>query len=254
MKIIINADDFGLSHEVNAAIAEAFSRGYITNTTIMSNMESFGEAVVLSREHGFFDKVGLHLNFFEGVPLTEAMQAEEMFMRDGKMLSDKFFHEVSKKNEFFLPKHTTRALRGEAEAQIERYLAAGFPELHIDSHGHSHTVLSIFRAARKPIREGGFRSIRLSLNLFAHPRSLLVRLYKKYINRCLKRKRKTTTYFTSANEFIERAKQGLQNDATYEIMVHPVYQNGELKNAGGADFETLLSHINREDLICYAEL
>ena len=35
MRLIVNADDFGLSHEVNLAIVEAFKKGYISNTNIM---------------------------------------------------------------------------------------------------------------------------------------------------------------------------------------------------------------------------
>ena len=54
MKIIINADDFGLSHDVNLAVVEAFKRGFVTNATIMVNMPGFEEGVALSKENGFF--------------------------------------------------------------------------------------------------------------------------------------------------------------------------------------------------------
>ena len=69
--LFVNADDFGLSHEVNMAIVEAFKKGLINNTTIMVNMPGFEEAVRLAEKYGFFDRVGLHLNLFEGKHLTE---------------------------------------------------------------------------------------------------------------------------------------------------------------------------------------
>ena len=46
--LFVNADDFGLSHEVNMAIVEAFKKGLINNTTIMVNMPGFEEAVRLA--------------------------------------------------------------------------------------------------------------------------------------------------------------------------------------------------------------
>ena len=36
--IIINADDFGLNHEVNVAIIELLKSGRIDRTTVMVNM------------------------------------------------------------------------------------------------------------------------------------------------------------------------------------------------------------------------
>ena len=41
MKLIINADDFGMSHEVNTAIRDSFRQGLISSTTLMANMEGF---------------------------------------------------------------------------------------------------------------------------------------------------------------------------------------------------------------------
>ena len=35
IRLIINADDFGLSHSVNEAILESFHKGFITNTTLL---------------------------------------------------------------------------------------------------------------------------------------------------------------------------------------------------------------------------
>ena len=254
MKIIINADDFGLSEEVNSAIAEAFRRGYITNTTVMANMPGFLEAVALSRENGFFDKVGIHLNFLEGEPLTEEMKKEPLFTEGGKMTSFNLFHKESKKNYFLLPRHTKKALRAEAEAQLARYCEAGFPELHLDSHGHSHTIYSIYQSIAPMIRKHGFKTVRLSLNFFAGGRSFLVRVYKWLINRILRRGKRTTVYFTSADEFVRRRKAGPCPNGVYEIMVHPVWEEGKLKNMGGPDFEELLQYIEKEDLISYLDI
>ena len=70
MQWIINADDFGLSQEVNSAVVQCFRDGTIDRTTLLVNMPQTDAACALAREHGFFDRVGLHINLVEGTPLT----------------------------------------------------------------------------------------------------------------------------------------------------------------------------------------
>ena len=52
-KIIINADDFGLSDSVNRAVAASLEKSLISDTTIMANGVCFEEAVALATEKGF---------------------------------------------------------------------------------------------------------------------------------------------------------------------------------------------------------
>lgn len=70
IKLIVNADDFGLNEGVNNAILQSFSLGYITNTTLMVNMPGTDDAVKRAKEYGVWEKVGLHINLFEGIPLN----------------------------------------------------------------------------------------------------------------------------------------------------------------------------------------
>ncbi len=60
--LIINADDFGMSHSSNAAIAELFSLGLITSASLMACCPWFEEAAIICRENPQYD-VGLHLTF-----------------------------------------------------------------------------------------------------------------------------------------------------------------------------------------------
>ena len=54
MNVVINADDFGISAEVNRAVVECFRRGLINRTTIMVNMPEAEDAKRLAQENGFF--------------------------------------------------------------------------------------------------------------------------------------------------------------------------------------------------------
>ena len=266
MKIIINADDFGYNHEVNLAIVEAFSKGWITNTTIMANMPGYDEAVEIAKTNGFFDKVGLHLNFFEGLSLTEGMRNDSIFSTEEGMTSYKILHELSPRYKFLLPKTTMHSLAIEADKQMERYVKSGFTEFHLDSHGHSHTQLAVWRSIVKTIKKYEFRTVRLSLNLFTRPIPSIIKLYKKLFNRLVKSKFRTTLYFTSAADFIDVAKNlydaetGLidldkYGECVCEIMVHPVYdKSGRLVNMNAPDFEEIFRYIKKDDLISFLDI
>ena len=87
IKLIVNADDFGYSAQVNEAIVKAFADGLVSSTTLMPNMPGFDDAVALIRQGRIpADSTGVHLNLFEGEPLTEQMKACRVFCgEDGRL-------------------------------------------------------------------------------------------------------------------------------------------------------------------------
>lgn len=68
MKLIINADDFGLSKSITDGIVAGIKGGYITSTSIMMNMPYAEYAIKQAIENGI-DCVGLHINLTVGKPL-----------------------------------------------------------------------------------------------------------------------------------------------------------------------------------------
>lgn len=70
MKLIINADDFGLSKSISDGIILGIKEGYITSTSIMANMEYTEYAVKKAIEYGI-DCIGLHINLTVGKPVTK---------------------------------------------------------------------------------------------------------------------------------------------------------------------------------------
>src|SRR4030042_5043483 len=77
--LIINADDFGLSHSVNLAVIRAFERGLCTSCSVMPNMRGFEEACDLARKHELTDRAGLHLTLTQGGTDTRAPKAFPRF-------------------------------------------------------------------------------------------------------------------------------------------------------------------------------
>ena len=93
MKIVLTADDLGKSPSRNDAIIEAFREGYISSAGLMVTGAHLQDALEKMQMKGIkWDKIHLHLNFStnlskEGsndVPLTEKMQRDAFFSREGK--------------------------------------------------------------------------------------------------------------------------------------------------------------------------
>ncbi len=126
-RLILQADDFGMTHEVNLGIVRAFTHGLVTQATIMAPCPWFTEAAALAKLHRI--PVGVHLTatceweFYRWRPLT-----------DGKSLGrplDGTCHAT-------LAEARSRCDPAELErefiAQIERVLASGLVPDHLDVH------------------------------------------------------------------------------------------------------------------------
>lgn len=70
MKLIINADDFGLSKSISDGIIDGIIGGYITSTSIMANME-YTEYAIKEAIRNNIDCIGLHINLTVGKPIIE---------------------------------------------------------------------------------------------------------------------------------------------------------------------------------------
>lgn len=208
MGVIINADDFGLNEHCSLAIKEAFKKGLITDTTIMANGTFFDEALKLSRDSRFDDRIGIHFNITEGIPLTENIKKMSAFTENGE-----FHGRINRVKP--LSKAEKNAVYEEISAQIKRIENAGIKVTHADSHHHIHTAVFIAPIVLKICNEHKINKIRL------HRNTGNISLYKIYIKRCYnnilqKKGFVTTKYFGSLKDF--RDGNLLDN---LEIMVHP---------------------------------
>jgi len=141
--LIVNADDFGFTPDVNAGIVEAHRRGIVTATTLMANGSSFDDAVRLARENPRLD-VGCHLVLVQG----------ESVRWPGTALPAS-------------PAALVRALAAgriplyeELKAQIERILQAGLRPTHLDTHKHTHLLPAVLEAVARLGNEFGIRWVR----------------------------------------------------------------------------------------------
>lgn len=215
MKVIVNADDFGYSEQINRAICQAFESKLISQSSIIVNLCNYNNALSLSKEHKFFDKIGLHLNLTEGNPTNP-------YILKNKKLTDKNGQftgtlATNLKNKFFLTPFDIKCIKIEVNSQMKKYINSGFTLMHLDSHHHIHTVPSIFFIILKMAKLNGFKSIRLSRNIVSPSESYLKILYKKAVNTCIRFFFKTTDFFGEYYFF----NSNYIGDGSVEIMVHP---------------------------------
>ncbi|MCR5651535.1 MAG: ChbG/HpnK family deacetylase [Lachnospiraceae bacterium] len=219
-RLIINADDFGISREVNAAVCECFSNYMITSATLMVNMPFCDEAVALSKERGFEERVGIHLNLTSGEPLTDGIRCYRCFCGP-----DGLFNAAFQKNtatRLKLTREESSVMAAEIEAQLVKYMQYGLPDHHLDSHHHVHTDPSVIKVLMPLMKKYGIRSVRLSRNMY-RKMSFLKAWYKKRYNRSLARSGVfTTDYFGSFKDF-SAVYEDLEENSLTEIMVHPMY-------------------------------
>ncbi|MCX7970531.1 MAG: chitin disaccharide deacetylase [Negativicutes bacterium] len=130
MKVIINADDFGLTPGVNEGIVRAMRYGVVTSTTWMANMPASAAALDLAGQHGISD-IGQHLVLTCGRPVLPPGQVPSLVDDNG------FFHRN-------LWRQGNEAEPGEVErewrAQIARGRELGLVANHFDSHHHAHML------------------------------------------------------------------------------------------------------------------
>ncbi|MCP3700611.1 MAG: carbohydrate deacetylase [Aliivibrio sp.] len=124
MKLILNADDFGLSESVNNGIVECFKSGVVTSTTIMMNQAGVAHAVQLYQQ-GLIPEVGLHFTVTAGKPLSPPCNVASLIDENGYFLDRQTLmtKEVSEEEVYL-----------ELNTQYQAAINAGLTINHIDSH------------------------------------------------------------------------------------------------------------------------
>ncbi len=246
IRAIINGDDFGKTQDINEAVRECFERRFITNTTLMVNMPWADDAVEMAKEYGFFEAVGLHLNLTSGYPLTKRIRKEPRFCRkDGSFNA---FFQTHTLTRLAISSREAQAVREEAEAQIRKYFSYGLPEKHLDSHHHVHTDRSVIGVLMPLMLKYGFRSVRLTRNLYLKMNPLK-RVYKAAFNRKLRGSGLFTTDYFGSFKDLSAMEGKLKTGALIEVMVHPMYDSEEGLSDSGVPFERikeLLDSLNAE--------
>lgn len=135
MKLILNADDFGLSASVNKGIIDCFNEGLISSTTMMMNTPYTDEAIKLAKEHNI-KNIGIHLNLTYGKSVLPASEVPSLVDENG------VFHYVCMLGYYTQYLDAKKELR----AQIEKFLDSGLTPDHLDHHHYFNEIPNILKA------------------------------------------------------------------------------------------------------------
>ncbi len=241
--LIVNADDFGYSESVNAAIAECFSRNLCTSTTIMANMPAFEAACQLAQRQGFADRVGVHLVLTEGEPLTNAIRKCPRFCGpDGR------FRLTRKQRVWRLSRQEKSAVIEELRAQIARCREHELALTHADSHNHVHEEWGILSAVICVCQQVGIRQVRITRNIGPSTGRWKL-LYRQLVNNRLRRAGLARTELFGSHvdmDFLLQSSRDALARHSVEVMIHPRYSaDGSLLDVMPGDVGELADKIRR---------
>jgi hopanoid biosynthesis associated protein HpnK len=156
-RLIINADDFGLTQGVNRAIVEAHCHGVVTSATLMANAAAFEDAIQCAKSTSRLS-MGCHVVLVDGLPVLGRRQTPTL--TPGKT-TDRFYQSLSS---FALRAVGGRIdadeIEAEATAQIRKLQAAGIAVSHLDTHKHTHIFPQVLRPLLRAARACGVTAIR----------------------------------------------------------------------------------------------
>jgi len=127
-RLIVTADDFGLTEKVSEAIIRAHRDGIVTSASLMVNAPAFECAVTLAKENPTLD-IGLHLN----------------------LTNDPFA---------FAAAARSADIEQETQRQIKKALGTGLQITHIDGHKHVHLIPKVFKVLSRLAPQYGIRALR----------------------------------------------------------------------------------------------
>ena len=280
-RVIVNADDFGLTTGVNRGIVESHQSGIVTSTTLMACSKRFAEAALLTKNLPRLS-VGCHVVLVDGEPTADPAKVPSLLSSDS---SPQF--RVSLMN-FAALAAAGRLDEGQIEAeitaQIQKLQSAGIAVSHLDSHKHTHMFPVVLRGMLRAAKNCGVRAIRNPFEPLVFAK--FARWKRQFQLRMMSNFRRNFRHalddagIATPDGCIGVAATGGLNDATFlqlierlpegtwEFVSHPGYNDQELdtirtrlRESRQKELAILTSHATKEvvrqeqvELISYREL
>jgi predicted glycoside hydrolase/deacetylase ChbG (UPF0249 family) len=164
-QLVINADDFGFTPDVNEGIVEAHRHGILTATTMLANGAAFDDALRLARETPSLD-IGAHLALVSG---CSVLTGRPFPLGVPQLLAA-------------LARRQIRPYE-ELRAQVARLVGAGLRPTHLDTHKHTHLAPPVLDAVARIGEEFGIRWVRRPFDF--PPTALPAPASKRIVSRAL---------------------------------------------------------------------
>jgi hopanoid biosynthesis associated protein HpnK len=155
-RLIVSADDFGLSREVNEAVERAHRDGVLQAASLMVAAAHTEDAIARARALPDL-RVGLHLVLVNGRPLLPAPCVRPLLRRDGTFHRDLVRAGVT----FFFHPGARHALEAEIRAQFEAYARTGLALDHVNFQNHMHVHPTVLATLLRVGPQYGMRAVRI---------------------------------------------------------------------------------------------
>ena len=142
-RLIINADDFGLTKGINRAVAELHRAGALTSATLMAMGPAFDDAVVVARANPGLG-VGCHVVLTDGLPVCDPGSIPTLMGADGRSFRPSLVDFIQA---LLRGRIREEEIEHEALAQVQKLQQAGIGVTHFDTHKHTH----LFPAVARPL-------------------------------------------------------------------------------------------------------
>lgn len=154
-KLIVTADDFGLSWGVNDAIEESHRRGVLSSASLMVGARAAIDAVARARRLPSL-RVGLHLVLVNGTPVSPPQTIPDLVDQRGQLSPRLFMAGVR----FFFRPRVRQQLEKEVRAQFQAFRNTGLSLDHLNCHNHMHLHPTVGGLILKVGREFGLKAVR----------------------------------------------------------------------------------------------
>lgn len=158
-KLIVTADDFGISEQVNDAVESAHINGILTTASLMVGEPFANDAVQRAKKMPDLG-IGLHIALSRARPLSPLSAIPDLIDKDGVLRSNLIGAGF---RFFFLPQIRTQ-LETEITAQFEAFIKTNLPLDHVNAHNHLHLHPTVLSLILKIGKQHGMKSIRLPID------------------------------------------------------------------------------------------
>ena len=135
-KLIITADDCGLTEAINQKTCDLHQRGYVSAASVMTNCPAHQHALALFRTCPNLN-LGIHLSLTDGHPVSgDDDHHPHLLNEDFSFRSNLSLYLRS----HFFSADATAWIRNELDAQLRRFTDAGLQPQHITTHHHFHSI------------------------------------------------------------------------------------------------------------------
>ncbi|WP_254062227.1 ChbG/HpnK family deacetylase [Acidobacterium sp. S8] len=246
-RLIINADDFGLTSGVNQAIIELHRARALTSATLMATGAAFAQAVSSAMQATTLG-VGGHVVLVDGTPVLPASQIPSL-VAENEQKTPQFRAKLSAfVADLLRGRIADSEIEAEATAQIRKLQQAGIRVTHVDTHKHTHMFPRVLRPLLRAALACGVKAIRnpfepnWSLNATAnagHVRKMQMRLLRSqstsFAQEVTRVGLKTTDGAIGVLATGTLDAQTIRNllsampNGTWELVCHPGYNDAALQ-------------------------